>query len=549
MRARQQIRVVAARDEGWTGCGSVAARLLRSFIVTFGVTFAATALLAAAADAQDAGPAAGEEVRNLSLAEAIEVATRNNPAFLQRANDQAPANWQVREAWGGLLPSVTADGSAAYTEAGIQRIGTLDFGAQSTDWYSSNYSLNFNWQLDGRTLFGISSARANARSQAAGIRAEAFLLEQRVTLQYMVALRARDALRVAEDQFARAEENLEIVESRVATGAAAGTERIQAEVELGRAEVAVLTAERSYQAERLRLLEQMGVDMPGPVELASEFELIPPRWTARELIADAMALHPSLESRQATRSARKAQVRQEWSGYLPTVRFRTAFTGNALEALNEEFVVNNVQDQYAGRLQNCQTFNAIDAGLPGGIPNYQQQDCSQWIYTPSVGQAALADNAVFPFDFTRQPVSLSLSVSIPIFQGFSRQRRLEEAQAMESDAAHDLRAEELRIRTAITQSLGDVQAAYRSAEIEERNLELARQQLDEARQRYAVGAVSILDLRDAETSLSTAEQDYLDARYTFHQSLVMLEAATGRSLRPEPVRDGAADGDDGTPQS
>ena len=228
----------------------------------------------------------------------------------------------------------------------------------------------------------------------------------------------------------------------------------------------------------------------------------------------------------------KAQVRQAQSNYLPSLNLSTALSGNALQALNEDFVLSSVQDQYAGRLQNCETWNAINAGLSGGLPNYQPQDCSQFAYSPSIGEAALAANETFPFDFTKNPMTVRLQVSIPIFQGFGRQRQLEQAQAQARDAAHDLRAEELRLRTAITQALDDVNSARRSVEIEERNLELARQQLEQARQRYAVGNVSILELQDAETSLSTAERDYLNARYGFHQALVVLEAATGRTLRP-----------------
>jgi len=473
-----------------------------------------------------------QEVETLSLDRAVEMAVRNNPEYLRRANDRDPANWQVRQAWGSLIPSVSARGNANYTEAGIQRIGTLDFGAQSTDWFSSSYFLGVDWAIDGRTLYGISSARANARSTEAGIRAEEFFLEQRVTLQYMVALRARDGVRVAEDNLTRARENFDIVRSRVQTGAAAGTEATQAEVELGRAEVFLLEAERDAQAELLRLLEELGMDITTrPVELVDEFEIVPPRWTAEELIADAMTRHPSLRSLAAARQAQEAQVKQEWSSYLPRLSLSANFSGNALQALNDDFIVSSARSSMENQFNSCLNFNAINAGIPGGLPSYTPQDCSRFVYTDAMGQQALAANDVFPFDFTGQPASFGLQVSIPIFQGFSRQQNVEQAQARASDAAHNLRAEELRLKTAITRALGDLTAAYRSVEIEERNLELSRQQLTESRQRYTAGAISILELRDAQTTLSTAEQDYLDARYSFHQALVVLEASTGRALR------------------
>ena len=519
-RMRGRARVAQARVDGMKWGWILAAQLLLSLL--------ATGLV-------------GQEVQQLTLEEAVEIALRNNPNYLSRANDQAAADWQAREAYGGLLPSVSANANAAYTEAGVQRIGTLDFGAQSTDWYSSSYSLNLNWTLDGNTLFAIPSARANQEATAAGIRAAEFLTEQTVTLQYMTALRARDAVAVARDQLERADQNLEIVRTRVESGSAAGTEAGQAEVTRGRAEVALLRAERDSRAEILRLQEQLGTTIGNELELVSEFQIFEPTWETEALIEEAMAAHPSLRSARATESSRQAQVRQAWSSYLPSLNLSTSFSGNALQALNEDFVVNNIEDNYNAAFGSCQRWNAIDAGISGGLPDYQQQNCNQFVYSDEIGQQALASNEVFPFDFTRNPVSLRLNVSLPIFTGFTRQRQLEQAESQARDAAHSRRAEELRLRTAITQALYDVRASYTSVEIEERNLELAQEQLTTARQRYAVGNTSILDLQDAETSLSTAERDYLDARYNFHQSLVVLEAATGRTLRPEGMDDDDVD--------
>lgn len=51
--------------------------------------------------------------------------------------------------------------------------------------------------------------------------------------------------------------------------------------------------------------------------------------------------------------------------------------------------------------------------------------------------------------------------------------------------------------------------------------------------RYALGAAGMLELLDAQTTLSTAEQAYLNAVYDFHWNLIRLEAAVGQGLRAE----------------
>ncbi len=473
-----------------------------------------------------------QEARPLSLEEALELARRYSPTYLQQANDQEPADWQVREAYGNLLPTASASASASYTEAGVQRFGTVDLGTQSTDWYSSGYSLSLGWNFNANNLFGVSSARAAQRATAAGVAAAEFTLESQVTLQYMTALRARDAVDVARDQFDRAGQNLHIVETRVETGMAAGTEGRQAEVDLGRAEVALLQAERAYRFELLRLQEQIGLPLEGEVDLVSAFPIFEPTFERDELLAYAIENHPSLGALRAREVSSTAQVRQARSSYLPSFRLSTSLQGFTNKALNRGYVVNDARQGMEGALSSCQQMNAISAGLTTPLPGYPR-DCSRFVFTEADSLDALARNDRFPSDFTKNPMSLNLSVSLPIFQGFQRQRQVEQAVAASKDAQHAARAEELRLRTAVTQALDNLQSAYRQVEIETRNRDLSEQQLSQARQRYAVGNTSILELMDAQTSLSTAERDYLNAVYTFHQSLVQLEAATGRSLRPD----------------
>ena len=55
---------------------------------------------------------------SLSLAEALQQARANSPVYRQALNDAAPAKWGVRNAYGSLLPSVTAGTDFGYTGSG-----------------------------------------------------------------------------------------------------------------------------------------------------------------------------------------------------------------------------------------------------------------------------------------------------------------------------------------------------------------------------------------------------------------------------------------------
>lgn len=477
--------------------------------------------------------AAQQAAAQLTLEDAVALAKGSNPGFLSTQNDQAAASWQVREAYAQFLPSVDANLTGAWQEAGAQRFGTIVFDDQITDWYFSSYGIQLGMTINGSTIFGIPNARANSRATSARISAAEFDLESQVAFQYMTVLRAQESHEVAERQLERAQQNLEIVQTRVATGAAAGTEGTQAEVELGRAEVGLIQAERDLRQARLMLSEQVGVLVDESTVLSSEFDVFEPDFDVEELTTMALDAHPSLVSFRAEESAARAAARQaSTSQYLPSLRLAARFSGQAQEALNEQYVTRQVESRAESRIASCQFNNILANGLNGGFPGYPQ-DCTQYAATDADRQAALSQNSAFPFDFTSIPAQVSATVSIPIFSGFSRERQVSEARNRAEDAEYGRRAEELRLRTAVRGTFDNLRSAYRLVQAEQRNLQLAEEQLLLQQRRYALGAADLLLLLEAQTTLSTAEQGYLSAVFDFHYNLIALEASVGRTLRDD----------------
>ncbi len=150
--------------------------------------------------------AAQQAPTQLTLEDAVSLAKGYSPTFLSTQNDQASANWQVREAYGQFLPSVDASLQGVWQEAGAQRFGTIVFDDQITDWYFSGYAIGLGVTIDGSTIFGVPNARANRRATEASISAAEFTLESTVAFQYMAVLRGQDGVAVAERQRARAPE-------------------------------------------------------------------------------------------------------------------------------------------------------------------------------------------------------------------------------------------------------------------------------------------------------------------------------------------------------
>lgn len=475
----------------------------------------------------------GQQVpAQLTLEEAIGLAKTNNPTFLSTQNDQSAANWQAREAYAQFLPSVSVGLGGTWQAAGVQRFGTVELAEQNTDWLYSGYGINLNMTLDGNTIFGVPNARANKRATKARVSAAEFNLESTVAFQYMAVLRAQEGVDVAQRQLDRARQNLQIVNTRVSTGAAAGTEGKQAEVDLGRADVTLIQAQRDLRQARHMLAEQLGVPIDENVRLSSGFEVFEPDFDVEALLAASQADHPSLTAFRAQEDANRAAARQmATSQYLPSLSLSARFSGQAQEALNRAFIEGQLTGQATNRMNSCAYNNELHNRIPGGLPDYTPQDCSQFALTPDVLQQALAANNAFPFDFTRNPATVQAQLSLPIFTGFTRQRQVAQANNAAEDAEHARRAEELRLRTLVTNAYDNLVSAYQVVQAEERNRTLAEEQLTLQQRRYALGASDMLLLMDAQTTMSTAEQAYLSAVYDFHYNLIALEAAVGQPLR------------------
>lgn len=464
----------------------------------------------------------------LTLDEAIAIARRSNPDFLSLKNDEVDADWAVRESYGALLPSASVGGGMNYQGAGVERFGASLANRTRTGYLSSSYALSMNYRLAGESLMLPKQQRANRNATLAQIEVADFNLVANITRQYLAVRRAQDAVQLARQELERAQENQRLVDARVAVGAAIALDAKQAEVERGRAEVELLRAENLEHTEKLRLIEALGIEVDPSLTLTSEFQVFEPNWSVDELTTMAMASHPQLQALRAARSASGVSVRMAKTQYLPSLSISAGFNGFAQRATNADAVVDMMQSQLDQSRESCLEMNQILENLTTPMP----RDCSvaNFQLTPAEIAQIRDENSGLPFNFTRQPFSATLQISLPLFNGFSRERRVAAARVAEEDANHRLRKEELRLKTQVATAYQDLVTAQRTVKLEERNRDLATDQLALARERYSVGTVSFIELKEAETTKARADRAYLVAVYSFHESLAALEDAVGRKL-------------------
>jgi outer membrane protein len=470
----------------------------------------------------------------LSLEEAIDLALGRNPEHRIQERMQAAADWAVREAYGAVLPSVHVSSSMQYQAAGTPTFGLFtseDIGfARTPPYYFSNYALRLGLNLSGATFFRMAEQRASRSATQARVTAAEHALAASVTRQYLAALRARDAVRLAEQELATAADARRLATARFAAGDATRLDVAQAEVDYGRAEVSLVQARHARETSLLALMQQLGTELVADVELTSVFEVFAPAWSVTELVAEALRAHPQLAAARAAEDAGRASARSARMAYLPSLSASGVWSGYTRQAGDDAFLLDQARGQSQGRIDNCEFVNAISAGLNEPLTGYPV-DCSRYVLTPEQEQQILARNSVFPFSYTTQPASFTLTVSLPIVDGFTRERTMQTARIAADDARDRRRAEELALRTRVTAALLGLEAAHATVAIEARSAAAAGEQLELARERYRLGAGSILELTQAQTQKAGADQRHLAAVYAFHESLADLEAAVGRRLR------------------
>lgn len=480
-------------------------------------------------------PGAAQEPvpERLSLAEAIDIARTTNPGFLQTRNDEALADWDVKEAYGQLLPTASASGGLSWQGSGdVPLVGGVTIGdlglADQPSYYSSRYTIGVNYSLNWATLLAPRQAKAQRFATLDGIGvAEATLISQ-VTSLYVDMLRQVDAVRIAEQQLENAELNLRLAQGQLEVGQVTPIDVGQAEVQVGRAQVTLLQTQNARTTARMRLLQALGLPVEQRFEPTTTFELSAPMWSLSELTEMAMADNPELLRRRSSTDAADVAVSAVWSQYLPTLSLSTGWSGFTREASSTDFFIAQAQAGVASSIQQCVRTNDLYARLTPPIPPI---DCAQFAFTDDQAAAIVSGNDQFPFAFTRSPPTLSLNLSIPIFTGLSRERNMQAAKLQRDDLVQQVREQELALQADLAIGLETARTLYESALLEDRNRLLAEQQLNLARERYQLGAITFVELVDAQTVFVNADADRTRAVFAYHDAITTLEALVGATLR------------------
>ena len=482
------------------------------------LALAAAPLGAQARDSVQAGPA-------LSLDDALTLARRNNPDLQQFQERRRTARAAQYAAYGALLPSADASLSGQYQQGGRQIYNGVTLGTNPNT-IGSSYFLGLNYTVNAGSLIAPRVAAANRDAVEADITGAQSTLRSTVTQQYLTALQAAAKADLADTLVVAAQQQVELARARASVGSATALDVQRAEVDLATQQVAALNARNQVEIEKLRLFQQLGVEQPANVQLTTTFAITPLNVGIDSLLSLARRQNPQVEALRERERASVLTVRESRTAYTPSLSLSTGWGGYTQRYTDENALIAGARSGAVQSYEGCLANNYARQGA--GLATFP---CGSGTLSPGEEAAIRNANDQYPFNFTKSPWSLRATVTLPIFNGFQREQRVEEAVAARNNARTLVRARELQLNADVTGAYLTLATAQKTVAVQEQNAARARDELRLTEERYRVGAATFLDVVQARATYERAESDRINAVYDYHKAFAALESAVGRPLR------------------
>lgn len=461
----------------------------------------------------------------LSLDDAITSARRNNPVFQSQMNARRTADASIRSARGAYLPSADLTFGGRYQQSGQQYFQGTALTAGSNA-IQGSYGLNLNYRINSATFVQPKAALAQREAVEADITGSAEQLRAVVTQQYLTVLQAQARSALQDTLLITAQTQLDLAKAKVAVGSGTILDIRRAEVALGQTQVALLQARNNVLVERVRLFQQMGVPQPGTVLLTTEFPVVAPTASLDSLLELARRQNPAILALRSRERAAELNTRVARALYTPTLFLSTGFGGTSYQYTDPNYLVNQYQDGLLRQQSACFREDSLRVAV-----GYPTANCAaRYTLSPDQAAAIRGSNGQF-FHYTKSPFGLSAQLSLPVFDNFSREERVQRAQVEREDAAFNVRAKDLALVADVTQAYLTVATAAQTVALQEQNASKAKEEVAFAEERYRVGASTFLDVVTSRGSYEQALIDRVNAVYDYHKAFAALENAVGRPLR------------------
>lgn len=442
----------------------------------------------------------------INLTQAIQIALANNVQIQRALLSIKDADQQVRGAWSGALPEVTA--SANYTrnlEVPVNFIPEVVFNPDGdpNNLIPVAFGTDNNWSggltvsqtlFDGEVFVGISSSKLFKTVQAESLRVAAQQVVTQTRLGYYQVLIAKEQVNLLESQINRISENLDDTRAQYKQGLVDNYAVLQLEVQLGNLRPQLTQARYDIDEARRNLLDIMGLPLSLSLNIAGDLGTFK--------IQNNTAVDPE------NKSIKKVDR-------LTPVQFQP-------DSLLMQWANNNRGDLRVIDLQQQLQKRQIKANKSQYLPTLSASYNLQY-------NAAQSGRPIF-FGTEEQRArsqTLILSLSLPIFQGFERDVAVQQAKIQLQDLQLVEYQAEKAAHNEIITAEENIREVYETATARRNAVDQAQRGYDRAILRYENGLGSQEEITDAQLQLREAERNYAQMVFDYLSAKAQYDRAVG----------------------
>jgi outer membrane protein TolC len=404
----------------------------------------------------------------LSILDAIDRGIRHNLGLLLSQEQSQGARAQYRRSLSALLPNISGRASDS-----IQQINLAAFGIPLPAGLTSPVIGPFSVLdaratmsqtfLDFSALNRVHQAAENEKTAKFTVQDARELVVLVVGNQYLLTVAAASRLDTAKVQLATAKTIFEQAQDQKRAGVSAGIDVLRAQVQMQTQQQRVLAAQNQLEQQKLSLARIIGLPVSQQFRLTDTVPYAP---------LPPFNLEESL--------ARAYQERPEYLAAESRVRAAEL----ALKAARAEH-------------------------LPTGEIN---------------GDFGVLGKT---FSSAENTYSVSAGIRIPIFQGGKAQADVAQSESDLRQSRFQLEDLRYRVEQEVRSALLDVQSTNEQVAVAKQSIGLAGEELKQAQDRFKAGVSGSLDVVQAQESVATANETYIQALYSNNVAKLTLARALG----------------------
>lgn len=419
----------------------------------------------------------------LSIEDSIKLALVHNKMLQQTLEQRTIAEGQLVSSRSAYLPNV----SLATQYRREELVPSFDVGGQTVQIgtlnnYSAALTVTQPIFAGGAILAQVELARLGSLLADQTVRAATQDVVYTTETNYYNLLLSQHLVDISSEQVRSSKAHLEDVEKKRAGGVASNFDVLRAQVELSNSEANLIKSKNAINLARATLIKTLGVSQDSNFVLSGEFVYAPVKYSMEEAVKTAFTNRPDLYSKEYQIRQQREQLRIARSRYLPNV---SAYFTNTWANPNPRAFGSSVN-----------AWGQIwQAGVLGA-----------W----------------------------------PLFDGFAREGNIIQQKAILKQAQISLVDTEETAVFELTQAILSVENAEEFVTSQRLNVTRAEEGLRLAEVGYQQGVNTQLDVIDAQSALTQARVNYLQAIYQHVVAKLAVERATGLIVKIEPARPEAA---------